>query len=167
MKNQIAVCMCIACLLGASFAFAQSTTPNHVFPPLAVASANGQLEMVQEQIKAGADVNASSADGMNALAMAILFNHADIVKALLQAGANPSATMNDGYTMLMLAAEFSDNHNEFACNIEVMELLLAAGVDVNAKSDDGTTALDLAIRNDSFPSCRQKKVSMLKAAGAQ
>lgn len=157
MKHFVASCLCITCLLAASLAFAQDTTPDKGFTPLMLAAANGQAETVQKYIKDGADVNASSANGMNALAMAILFNYADVVKTLLQAGANPSATIDDGYTMLMLAAEFSDNQNESACNLEVLELLLAAGVDVNAKSDEGTTALDLAIRNESWPSCAKRK----------
>ena len=51
------------------------------------ASANGDLEVVQELIKAGADVNTKNNNGQTALMIASANGHLEIANALKEAGA--------------------------------------------------------------------------------
>jgi ankyrin repeat protein len=94
----------------------------------------GDLEVVQNLIKAGADVNAPPTTyGGSALMRASREGHAAVVAALLAAGADVNMADNDGWTALMSASH--DGHTA------VVNMLLAAGADVHAADRWGATAL--------------------------
>lgn len=97
------------------------------------------LHAVRAQIRAGADVDARSADGSTALHWAVQAHAVEIVDALLEAGADPSAATRNRVTPLSLAALAGDT--------AIIERLLAAGADPNERSEEGQTALMLAARN--------------------
>ena len=97
--------------------------------PMFLAAQNGSAPMIEQLLKAGADVNAPVlAHGETALMMASRCGNTDAVKILLDHGAqlNTKDTLR-GTTALMWAAEQS--------HAGVMELLIARGADVRAQSD--------------------------------
>jgi hypothetical protein len=63
--------------------------------PLHRASAKGDLDWVEAELDAGADVNAPDRFGATPLHRAALAGHADVCRHLLAAGADPTATDRD------------------------------------------------------------------------
>ncbi|GBG33085.1 Ankyrin repeat domain-containing protein 1 [Hondaea fermentalgiana] len=61
--------------------------------PLMVATAKGELHLVQALVHAGAQVNAASADGSSALLWACKFNQPQVLRTLLDAGAQFDASI--------------------------------------------------------------------------
>jgi len=96
------------------------------------ASWNGQKDVVELLLKAGADVNAITEDGWTPLMMASN-GQKDVVELLLKAGADVNAITEDGWTPLMRASWYGHK--------DIIELLLLAGADVNAIAKDGRTPL--------------------------
>jgi len=117
----------------------------------------GNLDVVEILIEAGADVTAKRMDGANALKIALSPSEdgriVEIIKALIDAGADVNAKSDNGRTVLMYAASPRADTN-------VVQLLIDAGADVNATDDAGTTALDLAVADE-----RADIVIILRAAG--
>ena len=98
------------------------------------AAYNGDVELVQRLIAAGADVNAAEMTrGQTAVMWAIAQHHPDVARVLLENGADVSARTKTGFTPLLFAAREGD--------IETARLLLGRSVDVNASSNDGVTPL--------------------------
>ena len=91
--------------------------------PLLFSVIAGDLASVERLVGAGADVNAESAYGLGATALAAHSNHTDVVDFLLESGANPNA-INGGYSALHAAIL---RGNELA-----VRTLLAHGADANA-----------------------------------
>jgi ankyrin repeat protein len=89
---------------------------------------------VKAFLEAGADVNASTGDGMTALHWAALSGDAELASMLIVAGANVGATSRiGGYTPLHLAAQVG--------HAGVIAPLVAAGAEVGAATATGATAL--------------------------
>jgi len=123
----------IACLLVA----AGSIAGCHRGPesPLAVAAAAGRADEVRERIAAGADVDATDASGITALAWAARFGQLTSIETLLASGAAidlPSG-VND-WPPLMHAVHKSQN--------EAARALLRGGASIRGR--DGTQALAMA-----------------------
>lgn len=72
--------------------------------PLVMAVQAGQVELVRELIKRGADVDVVSGDGFTPLGAAGFRGDAVLVKVLLKAGAKPSVVGASGQTALHLAS---------------------------------------------------------------
>ena len=58
----------------------------------------GNLELVVNSIKNGADVNATDSDGYTALMSAAFGGHPEVAKLLINNGADVNATDSDGHT---------------------------------------------------------------------
>ena len=100
------------------------------------AAITGDLEVVQELIEAGSDLNAREpAGGSSPLITAATFDQTEIAVALIEAGADLDQQNNDGSTALLTAA--------FFCRTEIVEALLAAGADRSIPNYAGSTALDV------------------------
>lgn len=105
---------------------------------LMMAAANGNLDVVNALLAAGAGVDGVNAQGWGALAKAV-YNPAldrgfpDVVQALIDAGANIEAPIAYGVRPLMLAAGYGE--------AAVVQVLLEAGADYRAQNDGGRTAL--------------------------
>ena len=113
--------------------------------PLVVAAINGHTEVVEELLKARADVNKQCIKcwNMSALMGAAAYNHLDIVQLLLDKRADVNLQGNEQYTALDYVA-----HNEGS--LEIVQKLLKAGADPNIKNQYGDTALTLAIDKENL-----------------
>ncbi|ACB50810.1 hypothetical protein cce_1460 [Crocosphaera subtropica ATCC 51142] len=78
-----------------------------------------QLEVIKTLLKAGANVNAKTIEGWNALEAAANANNVEIVKILLSAGANVNTRDEWGDTVLSRAMRTG--------NTEIIQLLIKAG----------------------------------------
>lgn len=88
-----------------------------------------RVEIVQQLIAAGSDVNAQMNDGRTPLHWAAGFNVPGAVPLLLKAGARVDARDEDGNTPL------------FSASSEIAALLIAAGADVTATNKEGNVPL--------------------------
>ncbi|MDX1561363.1 MAG: ankyrin repeat domain-containing protein [Gammaproteobacteria bacterium] len=124
--------LAIGSLAGQS-AFAQSE--------LADAIQNGRIDAAIGMIEAGADVNATQADGTSPLHWAVYRIDEALVDRLLEAGADPATANRFGASPLIEAVKVA--------HVGLVERLLEAGADPEAPNPDGQTALMLAARTGS------------------
>ncbi|HEY6457576.1 MAG TPA: ankyrin repeat domain-containing protein [Steroidobacteraceae bacterium] len=95
---------------------------------------NGDADLVERLLKAGADVSAVNDYGASALQTAAVVADPRIIKALVKARANPDSPNPEGQTALMVVARSG--------NVESAKLLLDAGATVDAREQWGNqTAL--------------------------
>ncbi len=57
-------------------------------PQLIEAVESGNIKLVKELLKAGADVNATNSVGFTAVTLAAMYNNLDLVRVLIAAGAD-------------------------------------------------------------------------------
>jgi len=109
------------------------------FQPLGLACFFGHYDVAEYLVKAGANVNSKSNNGLKAapIQSAAAGGNKKIVKMLLEHGADPNIREQGGYTPLHAAAQSGDE--------EMIRILLFGGADLNLKSNDGKSALDLAM----------------------
>lgn len=148
------------------------------------ASAEGQTEIVERLIKAGADVNAVSPEsGYTPLVWAAQYGRAETVRCLLSHSAVVDAL--DDWDQTALAKALAGKHHEtlqllleagaqitpttgmlmaaaYGGFPEIVARLIELGVDVNAVDETGATALKWASESGSG-----KVVQILKRAAAQ
>jgi len=114
-------------------------SPEAMAGALYQAAENGQLDLVQQLVARGVDVNARWA-GSVALAGAAYSGRTDVVKYLLGRGADANAvdrnTGGQGETPLLYAARGNAGNS-----LEIVTLLLNAGASALAQDQRGTTAL--------------------------
>ncbi len=106
--------------------------------PLFYATFSGDSAMVEYLISRGANPNDTDDDGITALGISAINNHAGVAQVLLAHGAKVDHLDKLGMTPLLYAAsiDFGDT--------AVIEKLIAGGADLKAKNKQGLTALDLA-----------------------
>jgi ankyrin repeat protein len=109
---------------------------------LIVAADKGDSTQLQMLIRRGANVNATTYEGVTPLMFAALNNHIAIVKILLKNGAKNDIRTIDGKTALILSIE--------AGNIEVAELLIRNGADPDISDNKKVSPLMHAVMVDSF-----------------
>lgn len=108
----------------------------HKITPLMKASWDGEKEIVEILLAAGAKVNAmASDDGSTALMSAVTRGHMDIIRTLLRAGADVSPKSTFGFNAFTSAVA--------AGNEEAAGILLEAGAKVN-EGAHGLTPLQFA-----------------------
>ena len=107
--------------------------------PLIAACNRGNLELVRELLKNGADINTFDVNNNTLLLIACENNNIDIVKLLLEKGANIEQHNNKG-TPLLIACEM--NH------VDIVKLLLEKGANKYYMDVWGQTALDIATDHD-------------------
>ncbi|XP_062864164.1 kinase D-interacting substrate of 220 kDa B isoform X1 [Trichomycterus rosablanca] len=143
--------------------------------PLMIAAEQGSLEIVQELIRRGANVNLDDVDCWTALISASKEGHVEVVKELLANNANVEHRDMGGWTALMWAAykgraevarllmEKGANPNitgQYSVypiiwaagrgHAEIVRLLLQHGAKVNCSDKYGTTALIWAARKGHY-----------------
>ncbi|RKD94606.1 ankyrin repeat domain-containing protein [Marinifilum flexuosum] len=95
----------------------------------------GKLEMVEQHIAAGTNLNSKEPiGGSTPLITACLFGKTEVAKALINADADLSIKNNDGSTALHVAA--------FFCRTEIVKALIEKGADQSIKNNAGATALE-------------------------
>jgi len=100
-----------------------------------MASGRSFTSIALQLLKAGADVNASAANGVTALSLA---QTTSMAKALLHWGARPDSASDDGQTVLHAYVTYH--------SLSLVTLLLSQkGVHVNAGDDIGSTPLFYAV----------------------
>ena len=83
----------------------KAATRNGAMTPLILASKNGNAVMIAALLKAGADANTATTDGMTALMAAAVSGQVEAAKVLVDHGANVNAReASHGQTALMFAA---------------------------------------------------------------
>src|SRR5688572_4377506 len=118
------------------------------------AAHNGDVELVQRLIRAGANVKAVNDYGATPMSEAAVLADPRLLAALLEAGANVESPNADGQTALMLVARTS--------RVDAAQLLLKHGANVNAVEKwRGQTALIWAAAQS-----QPAMVRALVAAGA-
>ncbi|HEX8139613.1 MAG TPA: ankyrin repeat domain-containing protein [Pyrinomonadaceae bacterium] len=111
-----------------------------------------QLEILDDLLAAGADLEASDQSGRTVLLEVARMNYDDgspavLLRGLIERGANVSARDGEGRTALMLAV--LNTHPKVS--LQALQILLAAGSDVNARDSSGKTALWYALeRADTY-----------------
>ena len=107
---------------------------------------NGNREMVQVLLSAGADVNSVNNAKETVLMMLGEEASADIVWDLVNAGAKVDLKDEDGDTALMASAEEK--------NLPALTALVHAGAKLDVKNDLGQTALMVAVENHQLANIR-------------
>jgi uncharacterized protein len=110
--------------------------------PLLFAARENCLACLPVLIDAGADLNATTPDGISAVVMALINGHYDVAGALVEAGTDPNLADYTGRTGLYAAIDFNTmvKSNRPApkvienrlTGLDVARLLLEHGADVNA-----------------------------------
>jgi ankyrin repeat protein len=111
--------------------------------PLLFAARENCLACVPVLVEAGADVNATTPDGISAVVIALINGHFDVAGALLEAGTDPNLADYTGRTALYAAIDFNTmvKSNRPApkvlenrlTGLDVARLALERGADVNAR----------------------------------
>ena len=102
-------------------------------PLLCLAARAGDKDLVRILLKAGADVNARSADrGGSALVDCALGKYCDIAELLLKAGADVNVKSKDGQSALIISVGMNDER--------FVEMLLKAGAKVDEPDALGVSA---------------------------
>ena len=118
--------------------------PTAGLTPLLYAVRSGCDECVKTLLKAGADVNQPTPDGVTPLMSAIDNLHFDLARYLLTRGANPHVWDWWGRTALYVATDMNSLNPRFAGSpehpdkttaLQIMTLLLDAGVNLNPQLD--------------------------------
>lgn len=100
----------------------------------------GALELVDDLVDRGVDLDVRDESGYTALMFAANGEQAEVVRALLDAGADPDAADRFGNTVLMFAAQHGDT--------SAIKRLLASGADaIRRRVNDGLQAHDIAEAN--------------------
>jgi|GEM_PF-2161411 len=100
----------------------------------------GNLEIAQQLLAAGADINFKDKDDSTALEMAVVNGHMAVTKYLVEQGADIHC--GDGETLLHIAC--------FRGNVEMAEYLSGLGLAINALNDENCTPLHCAITASTF-----------------
>ena len=100
--------------------------------PLTYAILKENLEIVEELIKSGADVDKEDDYGWTPLTMAIHKGNQEITKLLTREAVNPNFFDSKNWTPITSAIEEE--------NLEIMKLLVENGADVNIHDRNGGTA---------------------------
>ena len=110
--------------------------------PLLFAARENCLKCLPVLIEAGADLNATTPDGISAVVLALINGHYDVAGALLEAGTDPKLADVSGRTALYAAIDFNTmvKSNRPApkvlenrlTGLDVARIALERGADVNA-----------------------------------
>src|SRR5580658_10003440 len=104
---------------------------------------NGDADLVERLIKAGANVAAVNDYGASALQVAAVLADPRIIKDLLKAGVNPDSPNPEGQTALMVVARSS--------NVKYAKLLLDAGATVDAREQWGDQTALMRAASEAHP----------------
>ena len=131
MKPVTTTILAVSLLLAAGCEKQENPTPRM---NLHLAALQGRVDVIQQHIKAGSDLNEKDEYGSTPLIAAITFGQNEASRVLIEAGVDLTITNNDGSTPLHLSA--------FFCHTEIVEALLENGADKDLRSNADSTALE-------------------------
>lgn len=131
-KNRIIACILAVGMVMQCAAALAETNPD----ALLKAAESGNVTAIRKALTSGIPVDATDADGWNALIIASGEGKLPAVQALVKAGADVNAASKKGETALMAAV--------LSGNIEIVKYLLSKGADKTAVTAKGLTAADIA-----------------------
>lgn len=108
--------------------------------PLYYAATNGNEEIFNELVKAGANINQTNSDNKTALQIAVIENKLPIINRLIELQADLNHQDNAGNTALMVATTKN--------NKSIVRALIDAKADLNKQDNNGYTALIIAVLNN-------------------
>jgi hypothetical protein len=114
-----------------------SISPKKIKPPVLdihAATFLGDIEAIQQHIKAGTDLNIKDEYGSTPLIISVVFDKSKVAVALIEAGADVNLKSDEGSTPLHSAA--------FFCRMETARALLNNGADKSIKNNYGSTPLE-------------------------
>jgi ankyrin repeat protein len=114
-------------------------------PAIVFPAANGDVDILNSLLSAGADVDGHDSTGATALMAAAVMGNDKIVEVLLERGAKIEARDESGYTPLMFAS--NAKLAPTAGRLRAVKALLAKGAQVNAKDKSGSTPLMFAAQD--------------------
>ena len=120
----------------------------------------GYIDLMQEFLQTGVDVNARDEGGCTPLMLAASGGQLEAVRLLITAGAN--VNVQDSRTGMTPLIWGVGTMGPARVSLSIVRLLLDTGADPNIQANDGMTALDWATLNR-----REKLVETLKLAGAK
>src|SRR5712691_2451058 len=139
-SNARTVVTVAACQMSATKKYTNGHTNEEA---IVAAAGSGDLEAVQEFLKAGVDVNARNAMGSTALMDAAGAGSLDVVKALVARGADVNIQNKDGWTALHAAVNGDQPRAQAQ---PIVAFLLESGAHVDLATTDGLTPLMLAVQ---------------------
>lgn len=101
---------------------------------------DARLDIVEELIARGVNLEAQDARGYTALILAAFRGRIPILRLLIQSGANVNGRDRHGNSVLLFAAQHGER--------EIVKLLVEAGADPNVRGHNGYTALKVARLTD-------------------
>ncbi|WP_338471563.1 M48 family metallopeptidase [Niallia sp. XMNu-256] len=111
-----------------------------MYPPVIQAVFDEDMEMLEQAVTDGADIDEKDSEGFTALQYAVMWGDSESAEWLIQNGADVNTTDSWGSTPLINAV-FNDT------DVETVELLLGNGADPTIKDSEGKTAYDYAVEN--------------------
>jgi len=103
----------------------------------------GNLELIEEYLSNGTDINFKSKKGITPIFVAAMTGNLELYELLLDKGADLSVVHNDGSNLIMAAVGGK--------NINILRSLLEKDQFVNKQNNDGNTALHLAVMTMEVP----------------
>ncbi|HCR37847.1 MAG TPA: hypothetical protein DIU37_06815, partial [Opitutae bacterium] len=128
---------CVVLFFVSLLVFLNFANANELNTDLFSALNSGDLEIVEQQLSHGANVNAADKYGRTPLYRAVSRGYLEMVSLLLSHGADVNTADEDGVTVLYWPV--ADN------NLEMASLLLSHGADVNIADQGGRTPLYRAV----------------------
>ena len=108
------------------------------------------VEVIDALIEHGADLNATTRDGSNALHFAAKCYNYRVVEKLLRFGLDPNAVDSSLNTPLHSCLNAIDQCEYNDHVFDVVKLLVEAGADITAENEEGMTPVSIASDNASY-----------------
>lgn len=113
------------------------TTTTGTNQQIDLAARSGQVDLVEQILKSGYDINSKNEKGHSLLMLAAYNGHYNLVQFLIAQGADVNSVDHSGSSILMGVV--------FKGHSQIFDLLVKAGADLELQNQKKQTALDYAI----------------------
>jgi uncharacterized protein len=130
------------------------------------AASEGELKLIEREIKKGIDIDALDSAGTPALMYAAVAGHLEIVEILLDSGADPNGICKPGLGQSSYSTLMALTKRQGRSFVEIMNILIQKGADVNFTDSGGNTALYNLIRFGTISNRDKIELGMKKLCSA-